>query len=268
MSGYVRLHRSLIGHPAFRNDAEAMAFAWLVIRAAWKPVRVRYKGRGIQLSRGQLAISVRDFAAAHERNKNWVSRVLQRLRDEDMIETDAGTGVLVITIRKYNDYQAEATPLGTAAGTHQGTRAGQARDTEQVREEGKKGSEAKASSPMRAKFQAPLGVSDGQWKAFRAQRKKPLNDRSYTLICNKLIGLAEAGYPPGDMIDLANERGWETVFEPRSQNNGRLPNQHSLRGTRPDPALDLYRAAVEAEQRENSEADRRTGVALPSYGPS
>ena len=27
MSGYVHIHRSLIGHPAFRNDAEAMAFA-------------------------------------------------------------------------------------------------------------------------------------------------------------------------------------------------------------------------------------------------
>lgn len=59
MTGYVRLHRSLIGHPAFRNDAEAMAFAWMVARAAWKPSCVRYKGRAISLNRGQLAISVR-----------------------------------------------------------------------------------------------------------------------------------------------------------------------------------------------------------------
>jgi len=27
VSGYVRLYRDLIGHPAFRNEAEAMAFA-------------------------------------------------------------------------------------------------------------------------------------------------------------------------------------------------------------------------------------------------
>lgn len=131
MSGYARLHRSLIGHPAFRSDAEAMAFAWMVLRASWRPVRVRYKGKAISLERGQLAISVRDFADAHERNKNWVSRVLQRMRDEDMITTDAGTGVLVITICNYDKYQAGNDNLETAQGTAVGTGAGQTRDTEQ-----------------------------------------------------------------------------------------------------------------------------------------
>jgi hypothetical protein len=81
-------------------------------------------------------------------------------------------------------------------------------------------SEAKASSP-RAKFVAPLGVSDEQWVAFREQRKKPLNARSYVLLRNKLDKLAEAGWPPGDMIDLAIERGWETVFAPRNFANDR-----------------------------------------------
>lgn len=80
-------------------------------------------------------------------------------------------------------------------------------------------SEAKASK-LRAKFPAPLGVSDEQWKAFRSQRKKALNPHSYVLLCNKLTGLAEHGYPPGEMIDLAIERGWETVFEPRNNSNG------------------------------------------------
>ncbi len=80
-------------------------------------------------------------------------------------------------------------------------------------------SEAKASSP-RAKFPAPLGVNADQWKAFRGQRKKPINERSYVLLCNKLIKLAEDGYPPGDMIDLAIERGWETVFKPWEAKNG------------------------------------------------
>jgi len=83
-------------------------------------------------------------------------------------------------------------------------------------------SEAKASSP-RAKFSCPVGVTSDQWKAFKAQRKKSLNDRSYILLTNKLRALADAGYPPGEMIDLAIERGWETVFEPfksKDQRNG------------------------------------------------
>jgi hypothetical protein len=126
-----------------------------------------------------------------------------------------------------------------------------------------KGSEAKASSP-RAKFPPPPNVSPDQWRAFQGQRKKRLNERSYLLLCNKLIRLAEDGWPPGDMIDLAIERGWETVFKPRDHHGP--PNQPSLRGTRPDPALDLYRAAVAAEQRENRSPDRGVGPSLPAIG--
>jgi hypothetical protein len=70
----------------------------------------------------------------------------------------------------------------------------------------------------RARFAPPDGVSDEQWAAFRKQRKKPINERSYALLTNKLQSLAEAGWPPGEMIDLAIERGWETVFEPRNDN--------------------------------------------------
>ncbi len=41
---------------------EAMAFAWMIANAQWKATRVRYKGHGISLQRGQLAISQRDMA--------------------------------------------------------------------------------------------------------------------------------------------------------------------------------------------------------------
>lgn len=69
-------------------------------------------------------------------------------------------------------------------------------------------------------YPTPDGVTDEQWAGFTRQRKKPLTDRAYTLLCDKLAKLAGSGWPPGDMIDLAIERGWETVFEPREQRNG------------------------------------------------
>lgn len=135
MSGYARVHRTLLDHPAFRNDAEAMAFAWLVLRAAWRPVRLRYKDRALDLKRGQLAVSVRDFAAAMDRDRGWTERLIKRLKNERMIATAAGAGVLVITICNYDLYQAErdgaATPPATAVR--------QARDTEQEGEELKNG---------------------------------------------------------------------------------------------------------------------------------
>lgn len=95
----------------------------------------------------------------------------------------------------------------------------------------KKVSEAKASSPKRVKFPAPFGVTEDQWEAFQAQRKKPLNAHSYKLITNKLSAFALEGYPPGELIDLAIERGWETVFKPytpKDRSNGQ-PAQSDLR---------------------------------------
>lgn len=137
-TGYVRLYRSLLGHATFRNDAEAMAFAWMIARAAWKPVRVRYKGRAISLNRGQLAISVRDFASAMDRDKAWIERLLRRLKSETMIDTLSETGVNIVTICKYNEYQAEADVRETVRETPHETPMRQTRDTEQGIEESKK----------------------------------------------------------------------------------------------------------------------------------
>jgi hypothetical protein len=139
VSGYVRIHRSLIGHPAFRNDAEAMAFAWLVAKAAWQPIRVRYKDRIVNLVRGQLAVSVRDFANAMDRDKGWCERLLKRLKNEAMIETRNETGVNIITISNYAEYQSRGLRKETLDETPPKTGARQAQDTEQEREEREEG---------------------------------------------------------------------------------------------------------------------------------
>lgn len=142
MSGYVRIHRTLGGHHAFRNDAEAMAFAWMVMRAAWRPTRVRYKDRGLVLQRGQLAVSQRDMASALDRDKAWIERLWKRLKAEAMIEVATEAGVAVITICNYATYQAsegerEAPPETPREAVNEAG-ARQAQGTEQVREEEKK----------------------------------------------------------------------------------------------------------------------------------
>lgn len=152
-AGYVRIYRALLGHPVFRNDAEALAFAWMVIRASWRPTRVRYKDRVINLERAQLAVSVRDMAKALDRDKAWVERLWNRLKCETMIETRAETGVSIVTICNYDEYQY----LDESGETPTATRARQGRDRgETQNKEGNKGisieEEANASpSKPRAK---------------------------------------------------------------------------------------------------------------------
>jgi hypothetical protein len=91
----------------------------------------------------------------------------------------------------------------------------------------------KSPSGKRAKdFPAPDGVSAEQWSGFvqhRRDHKKggPLNQRAYTILCNKLRAFADHGWPPGDMIDRAIDHGWITVFEPTGQDNGKPRFQQS-----------------------------------------
>ncbi len=142
MSGHVLIHRSLFGHPAFRNESETMAFAWMIGKAAWRDTRVRYKGHAIGLKRGQLAISQRDMASAFGRDKAWIERLWKRLKSEAMVETSVEAGVAVITICNYDRFQGPAAEREAAreaqaeAGNEAAAR--QRRGTEQRREEAKK----------------------------------------------------------------------------------------------------------------------------------
>lgn len=250
MSGYVRIHRSLIGHPSFRNDAEAMAFAWMVMRASWRPCRVRYKEHPINLDRGQLAISVRDFAAAMDRDKAWIERLLKRLKSEAMIETAAETGVTVVTICKYDEYQSDGATSETASETPRETGARQGRDTEQRTEEGKKEREETNVSSARGRraavdFPCPDGVGAEHWRDFLANRKaKRLTNSAtaYQGILRSLAELSNEEWPPGRLVQHAAERGWGSINEPRdrrSNHNGRKPQSDHRWGSTVAAADDL-----------------------------
>jgi hypothetical protein len=182
-----------------------MAFAWLVAKAAWKPVRVRYKERGIRLHRGQVAISQRDMARDLDRDKAWVERLWKRLRAEAMIKVSSEAGVAVITICNYNDYQADC-DTGEAVGEapHKAD-ARQTQGTEQVREKGKKEISLPDWLPLEA------------WADFTAARRKmrnvPFEAGAQKRLIAKLDKLRGEGHDPEKLLSKAVERGYRTVFE-------------------------------------------------------
>ena len=127
-NGFVVIHRRIWEHPAFNNAVEASMFIYMVTMAAWRPTTVRYKGRMIDLQRGQLAVSVRDLAAKFGGTRSGTHRFLERVRSETMIETDSGTGVMIVTICNYSKYQDASAGAGTVSETGSGTKLGQDRD--------------------------------------------------------------------------------------------------------------------------------------------
>jgi hypothetical protein len=187
LSGYVRLYRSLIDeHPAFRNDAEAMAFAWLVAKAAWQPTKVRYKERIIFLDRGQAAISVRDFARAMDRDKAWIERLLKRLKAETMVTTRCETGVNIVTICNYEIYQRNGLGRETLGETPHETGARQGQDTEQVIEESKEDNNSASQSVARQPVQEAVSFWNDNAGSAGWKRISALNDARRAHVRNRL----------------------------------------------------------------------------------
>ncbi|SNZ21696.1 hypothetical protein [Cohaesibacter gelatinilyticus] len=125
--GTVNISRSIWSDVAFKKQpfTEREAFMWLIMEASYLPREKRVGSVIVQTLRGQCATSVRFMADAWNWPKSTVSRFLKRLENRDMIGTDSGTGVTLVTISKYDDYQAEI----KESGTPRKSKAGQQRDS-------------------------------------------------------------------------------------------------------------------------------------------
>jgi hypothetical protein len=224
MSGTVNIARSLFQDEAFKAQpyTEREAFMWLVMEASWKDRTKRVGNIVIELKRGQLAASVRFMAEAWDWEKSTVDRFLKRLEKRDMIGTDSGTGMNVITIRKYNDYQGGETSSGTEEKEKRdssGTAAGQTRTPEAI--------------PDKEKEHAPRRFSEF-WDSYphgQSKKGKAPAQTSYTRAVKRgvpeqtIIDGAKrahfdkaviAGYPRNPATWL-NQAGWEDEIAPASQ---------------------------------------------------
>lgn len=128
----------------------------------------------------------------------------------------------------------------------------------------------------------PAGASEQQWAdyaAMRVEMARGAKGRPWTAgaarkAIEKLHALAASGHAAGAVLDQSVLNGWQGLFPLKDDDDGRgrqhLAPQHTTRGARPDPALDLLLAAraelAEESAREDQGADRGAWPALPSYG--
>lgn len=133
--GVFAVDRGVFDHAVLQERSrpycKVKAWMWLVAEAAWKPMSVRVSGQWVRLERGELAHSVRFMADKWKWSKSRVHRFLIDLENESMIGTAAKTGITVISISKYDDYQRVSLPSKEENGTPSGTAAGQQRDKEE-----------------------------------------------------------------------------------------------------------------------------------------
>jgi hypothetical protein len=115
MSGSVRISRAIFAHECFAEEpfTEREAWVWLIMEASWKPRAKRMGDYIVDLERGQLVASVRFLAGAWKWTPAKVQRYLERLKKLSMIAVKTDTGVSVITVCNYDEYQAPAQAADT-----------------------------------------------------------------------------------------------------------------------------------------------------------
>lgn len=140
-----------------------------------------------------------------------------------------------------------------------------------------------SSSEKRAnksRFRLPDDIPADEWRDFEEMRKairKPMTDSAKAKAVARLRKLQADGWPPGEVLSHSTLNNYQGLFPPKDENHGnrtnrRMDGQPDLRGSRPDPALDLLRAsrrAAEAEEAGYSagggEGDWRAWAALPAH---
>ena len=205
-------------------------------------------------------------------------RVMKRLEDGGHITTDRrlGKGILYTVHPGHRDsghtVPGQAVPRTQSTPTPDTVSSNTSRTTI-IRKK-------TSSSPYRAGcvYPMPDGVDPQVWADFLANRKRKrlANTASaHKTLMDDLARHATATWPVERLIAHAAGKGWASVRNPDGDTREQFMERTSsspggLRGTRPDPALDLYlsgQAELAAERAaEDQNADRGAWLAVSACG--
>ena len=266
MSGFYLMHRGWQENPVFRNEeySKRDAFIWLIEEAAYLPTRVHAASGAINLKRGQLSHSLRFMAKAWKWDEAKVRRFLSSLVKSEIIDAATDAGQTVVTIRNYDKYQSPiATPdaANDADATQQRRGDDANKETREIRKEGNtlSSERERAPAPKPIPFPKPDWADPQVWSDFLANRKRKKLGSTVTAYKGFLEDIdrnTDEDWPPGRLLEVATRKGHGAIYPSIKETGNGLSRQSdpspSLRGRRPDPALDLYRAACAAEEAEHS----------------
>jgi hypothetical protein len=134
-------------------------------------------------------------------------------------------------------------------------------------------SEPSGSSPQPRPWALPIGVSLQVWTDLMTNRKRKRLPNTPTAWVKFQTDLAEiaaqTGIPPPKVIEMCVAKGWGAIYDPTEDHgNGQRTSANRtsgqrMGGPRPDPTLELVRAAA-AAQRQDGRDYGEARTALPS----
>lgn len=128
--GWIKLHRSMFDNDLWTAEPFTKGQAWidLIGHANHRPASIWIRGIEVRVERGQLAWSELTMAARWKWSRGKVRRYLRMLQDRGMVVQQTNKITTVLTVCKYDTYQADKTANDTSDDTSGGTTDGQQTD--------------------------------------------------------------------------------------------------------------------------------------------
>lgn len=128
--GWIKLHRSMFDNDLWTAEPFTKGQAWidLIGHANHRPASIWVRGIEVSIERGQLAWSELTMSERWKWSRGKVRRYLGMLRDRGMVVQQTNKVTTILTICKYETYQAEQTAYETTDSTTGRTTDGQQTD--------------------------------------------------------------------------------------------------------------------------------------------
>lgn len=108
-AGYIKVSRRLRDHWLWQGDSERLKW-WLdlLFMAAWEDTRAEWRGRFINIRRGQMIASYVFLSQRWHRDVRTVKRFLMLLEEAGMLHNSMYVKIRILTICNYDSYQSDA----------------------------------------------------------------------------------------------------------------------------------------------------------------
>ena len=226
MIGYIKLYRQ-IQECWLWNDGEKFdkRSAWvdLLLLANHEDKKVFFDGKLIVVKRGQFITSIQKLGERWKWDRKKVMKFLDVLESDSMLSQKRTTHGTTITIVNWDNFQVEGTTKRTTTTTTDGQRLPQPMDTNKNNKE-----YIKNDKNNKYADDDRLNNAIKDFIEHRRKLRKPMTDKAIELFIQRLNKFETSVDGQIRLINIAIERGWQTVYPaedekiPERKNNDKL----------------------------------------------